>query len=978
MKYGLFVLVLLALLLPLYLVGAAQEPPFSPLVTSTPPVIEEYLVGLPPPREVPAVDQSLRNAPLPDRLRALAERQAASLLVELRRLQSEGRIISFTLDPAQFAIRVRARGELASLKVGNAYVAKAEVGPPTCAAGLPEALAEAVRFTDGDAAEGRVAPRAAADAPTIYVNVRAPYVGEYSRVYGFAAPNSEVIMRVYRNGSLYLTWYNETNDDGYYTMYPYWDDCPHSGYVWYLQPGDVVEIESAGEKAQTTVVPLVASLDPIAGNIEGQTAPDRNIDGWLDMPQDDGCSYDYEEWDTLSDHNGRFLIDVSAASNLDRRAYSGVYVYDVNGNATYTYADTFTVSIETDYNGVWAYVHRGSSGVVVLTRNGLQIAQESFVADETGYAGVYFNDNDILPGDVITVQDGQMTMSTTMAPAAFSLNATQDRLQGITAAGRRVRASIYRRSDSGGPVLTGCEYEYSCGITTAAGDGSAGIAADFDVRPGDYAYVYLYDSQGNSQYIPSLSAPTLVAGANLYMVSGYWPESYTEITVRLFDSLNNLRGQTDEFAGYQGEFYAWLPQPAAAGDRVEVSDGVTTRSMIVTDFTGRLNSTNDTLTLNGPDRPYLATFDNRDGYFYDTFECSEGTLAGGGKSIDLSGRVGPGDFADVYQLGTDGNYSLLDLAAFKVYVTQGSRVLAVRTETPSAQLRLIHQRNGVTLFEQTLAADSTSFAYFTSSSAFQAGDTIEVDGLGAEATSNAEITLTPLTAMGDTARNAVYGVMPPSTQGIAWLSRRTPNYWWWIGSMMFSTESGQYDVEFWSDNYWGGNWRQRCFNVLIGDRCAVAAVEYLTPSSHSVELSVASRPGAAADTWEPDNTAATAKAHAGAARTHTFHTTTDVDWVKVTVPTWVVGRPVYLRALKMGWGVQVNLHLYQADGVTPVPYDVLYYREHDTFILWRPQAAGTYLLRVTPEDEDATAHCDAYYDLRLDFAQVGLPLIVGR
>ena len=113
-------------------------------------------------------------------------------------------------------------------------------------------------------------------------------------------------------------------------------------------------------------------------------------------------------------------------------------------------------------------------------------------------------------------------------------------------------------------------------------------------------------------------------------------------------------------------------------------------------------------------------------------------------------------------------------------------------------------------------------------------------------------------------------------------------------------------------------------------------------------------------------------------RDSTFHTTTDVDWVKVTVPVWAIGRPIYLRALNMGWGVQVNLDLYQADGITPVPYDSLYYREFETFILWESQAAGTYLLRVAPEHEDATEHCVAYYDLRIDFAQIGLPLILGR
>ena len=978
MKNGLLLLALLTLLLPVCLVGAMEEDSTSPQAVPISVEIEEYLVGLPPPRELLAVAPSLRNAPPHERLRTLAEQQAAPLLSDLRRLQSEGRVISFVLDPARFAIRVRARGDLASLKVANAYVAEAKAGPPACAAGLPEALAEAVRFADVNVDMDRVAPRVAADAPTINVNVRAPYIGEYSRVYGSAAPDSEVVMRVYRNGSLYLEWYNETNSNGNYTMYPYWEDCPRSGYVWYLQPGDVVEIESEGEKAQTTVVPLIASVDPIAGIIDGQTAPNRAIGGWVDMPLDDGCSYESEEWAGTSNTSGHFQVSVGTSISLDRRAFGSVYVYDANGNATFTYPDTFAVTLETGYNGVWFYAHRASSGTVRLTRNGQQIVQANFSTDATGFASVYFDDTSIVPGDVATVHDGLMTMSATLAPASFLLDAAQNRVQGMTTAGRRVQTYIYRRDDSGGPVQTGCDYSFSCGMTTAAGNGSAGITADFDVRPGDYAYVYLYDAQGNIQYTPSRSAPTLVAGANLYHVQGYWPEPYVEITVRLFDASNNLRAQTNTVTEYQGEFFAWLSQPAATGNRVEVSDGVTTRSMVVTSFAGRLDSTNDALTLGGPDRPYVATFENYDGYFYDTFECYEGSVVGGGRSIDLSGRVSPGDFANVYQLGTDGNYSVLELAAFKVYVDQGSTQLYVRTETPSAEIRLLHQRNGATLLLQTLAADSMGYAFFTSTSAFQAGDYIEIDGFGVEDTLGTEMILTPLTAMGNTARNAVYGVMAPSSQGIVWLSRRTPGYWWSTGYVVYSDGNGQYDVEFRSDSYWGGNWGQHCKNVLVSDRCVVPRIEYLTSSGHSVELSVSARPAAAADASEPDNTAATAKAHSGLVRTHTFHTTTDVDWVKVTVPVWAIGRPIYLRALNMGWGVQVNLDLYQADGITPVPYDSLYYREFETFILWEPQAAGTYLLRVAPEHEDATAHCDAYYDLRIDFAQIGLPLILGH
>ena len=103
----------------------------------------------------------------------------------------------------------------------------------------------------------------------------------------------------------------------------------------------MVEIESEGEKAQTTVVPLIASVDPIAGIIDGQTAPNRAIGGWVDMPLDDGCSYESEEWAGTSNTSGHFQVSVGTSISLDRRAFGSVYVYDANGNATFTYPDTF-------------------------------------------------------------------------------------------------------------------------------------------------------------------------------------------------------------------------------------------------------------------------------------------------------------------------------------------------------------------------------------------------------------------------------------------------------------------------------------------------------------------------------------------------------------------------------------------------------------------------------------------------------------
>lgn len=968
-KHGLWLAVLLSLLLPVCLAGAAVE---STVPQASPPTfhISEYLIGLPPPRELPATDPALRDA-LPDRLlRAAAEQQAAPLLAELRQAQGQGEILSFSLDPAQFAIRVRTRGEMPALRAAVSYTATAADGPPPCAAGLPEAVAQMGRA----AAPHRPAPAAraaAAGPPSAWADIRAPYDETYSYVWGFAAANQGVTVRIYRNAQLYVEIFDRTSSSGYFSVSPNWENCPQMGYTWHILPGDIIEVSTEDGSARFTVVPLVASLDAAVGQVEGRTLPNRAVSGRVYVARDEDCVWDLAEWTATADAAGRFTADVSGVANLNNRADLEVSVTDAGGNGTYTYNSAFQLNTETGFDGVYGIVHRGAAGTARLIRGGLQIDQQSFTADPIGNFSAYFNAYEVIAGDVVTVQDGIMTRTVTIAPADFALDAANNHVTGTTAPGRLVSVSAYTREEAYGAVQTTCDFDYHCAAATTA-DGSVALPIGFDVQPGDYAYVYLYDAQGNRQYTSTLSAPTLVAGPHLYWARGYWSQSYVDVTVRLFDPGDNLKAETVTNTSFDGEFWVWLGEVLAVGDRLEVSDGAETRSMIVPDFAGRLNSIEDWLSLTGPDRPYLATFENRDGFFSDTFECYEGTLPGGSGNISLNGRVGPGDYATAYLRGADGNYGVLDLASFTAYVFQGSPELTVRTETPAGQVRLIHRRGGATLADQTVLAESPGFAYFTSSADFVAGDTLEIDG---EAGLGTDIALTPLSAAADPDRNAVYGVAAPNSPIIAWINRRVPYFSYSYGYLDYTNSDGLFDVEFWRGDYWGGNWRQPCREVLVGDRCVTPGVVYLTPSGHHVELDVPAPPPAAADAFESDNTAATAKLHTGGTRTHTFHTEQDVDWVKINVPAWAVGHPVHLRAFNMGWGVYFSIDLYRADGVTPIAGQDWFYDWDDIVLVWVPDAAGTYLVRVAPVTDEAAGHCDSYYDLRLEFTQLALPLI---
>ena len=975
--------VLFVLLLPICLAGAQEENQIfpQPIPPSGVP-IREYLIGLPAPRTYDAPgawrDQSPNQI-----LRAVAEQQAQPLLAELRRLQSRGELLDFSLDPALFAVRVTTDGELPPLQAANGYIRAAGEGQPSCAAGIPQAVVEMAR---GAAAAREIAARdarAASETPTINVRVAAPYIGEYSYIYGTVAPNVDVEMRIYRNGSLYLEWFNDSGSDGFYNMYPYWDDCPRSGYVWYVQPGDVIEITAGGESARMTVAPLVVSFDAVANMVEGQTAPNRAIMVEVSFPEDAGgdCDWNWEVGgEPTSNAEGRFSQDLSQIGyDLNRRSYAYVYVYDENRNTTYTYVDAFGLRIELGYNGLWGIVNRNTSGVATLSRGGNQIAQEPFVSGPTGEMSAYFGNADILPGDVIAVNDGRQTIATTMAPVAFSLDASQDTLTGTTSPGRIVEAYFYVRDSQYDAVRTTCEWDYDCGRAVAAANGAVTVLSDINVQPGDYAYVDLYDAEGNTQYVGYQSAPTLVTGPGLNHVGGYWPAVYTNVDVRLFDSSNNLKSEVNDSTSYDGEISAWLGAPAAVGDRVEVSDGNMTRSTIVTGVTGRLNSIEDAISLAGPDWPYVATFQDMGGFFYEASYCFANTISGGNAQIDLGDWVNAGDSSPVFVYGPDGNYTMLDLAAFKVYLTQGTDQVTVRSETPQAQVRLIHQRNGATLYEVTEPVEPPGYAYLNSAATFEAGDYVEIDVFNEAGEPGTEMTLTPLWAGVEPANNTIYGLAAPNSRVMARVVRHAAYGWrssW--GFITTADDTGAYDWDIWSGATWGGGWRMPCLNVRVDDRCVTPAVEYLTPDDHTVERLPETPPAAPPDAFENDDTAANAKTHAGGTRTHTLHTPSDVDWVKVTLSEWNVGRPLSFQAIHMGWDVAVNMTLFRADGVTAVPDQGSWDLGDEIGLTWTPDAAGTYLLRVEPMSEEAAGHCDSYYDLRIDLAQLLLPAVLGE
>ncbi|NLF02951.1 MAG: hypothetical protein GX601_18460 [Anaerolineales bacterium] len=118
------------------------------------------------------------------------------------------------------------------------------------------------------------------------------------------------------------------------------------------------------------------------------------------------------------------------------------------------------------------------------------------------------------------------------------------------------------------------------------------------------------------------------------------------------------------------------------------------------------------------------------------------------------------------------------------------------------------------------------------------------------------------------------------------------------------------------------------------------------------------------DAYESDDEAALASPYQGT-QSHSFHSSEDVDWVRLTVPSFDVARGVSYRieTRNLGWGMDTVLELYDTDGATHLVQNDDGGAEFASQIRWTPTFEGTYYVKVRPYSSQSTAYCDAYYDL---------------
>jgi len=979
--------VVLLLVLPTRAAQQTSPPPSASVQPSPPAPPQDYLLALPlvlpDPADIPA---DLSPEAAAEYARSLTYRQAGPILAELERLRAEGLIAGFEVRPDLHGVVVsgattRALEELSRLPEAAALMPYAADRPPACAVAAAQALPEQMlglsRVAAGSAPRLQAAGLAPQTTdPSINANVPPGNTGNWwTYVWGQTTSNTAVTMRILRGGRVIATQSTTSYSNGWYSFYPSWQDCPTSGYNWSLRPGDVVEVTAHGSTVSTVVADLRAWVDPGANTVAGRTTPGRSVEVWLYAYGSDPCYSTSYNQTVATDSGGNFGANFTSQVDFDRKAYATVYARDANGNSTYYWFDAYRISASFDYADFGGFLKPEVDFTATLSRAGSIVSTYSGRSSANSYYSGWFTDT-IRPGDVISVSGGGVNIQYTATGLDVTLDPAANRATGTTGANRLVQAYFYKRT--WGNLYTTCGWGYDCASTIADTGGAFTLNTDLDLVRGDYAYFYVYDAEGNYQYVSERPVPAIVADLTWSEVSGYWGNPTAGyVTVTLKDSGGTVKATASWV--WVGSWDGWFSTcfwDITPTDVIEVTDGAVTETMTVQNLTARLRGNTGHLTGNAYNDHLLARLWDfrRDSGTWSY--CNETNVTGGTYDLTFSGaQVGGQDEAWVWSTGPDGHYTHRYAFAFTVNAQKGDDYVYGYSETPYTPVTVTLQRGGSPIAVYTITSfnDGYYYGYLSGGTpvTITQGDTLQVQtGDG----NSASLSIPQLTVNADAVNNRIYGKSPANQSVLAEARRRYNWGYYYYLQNATADGSGNYSASF-NGLYW---WRD-CSPVSVGHRCTQPAVRYYNAAGHQVWLEGPYPPPVGPDIYESDDTSTTARAYTGI-QSHTFHADTDTDWITFTVPQADVDNGVLYRieTFNLGWGMDTYLHLYDTDGITELAYDDDSGAGLASLIMWTPSTAGIYYVKARPYSSDSTAYCDAVYDLMIlpIRAQVYLPLVL--
>lgn len=897
--------------------------------------------------------------------RNLIQRQAQPFLEELRPLKQRGVIADFEIDVEQNAIQVReassaAQDELRKLP-GSLRTSEQE---PLCQTNVArEVEKQVLGFSLGRYAL-LASPQAPDTDPSIHANVQPG--SELTYIMGKTTGSTSVSMTISRGSQLIATQSTQSDANGDYWFYPEWTgDCTRMSNSWTLQAGDLVWVNSHGSTVYTVIAHLNGWMDATNDTVGGGTDIGRLVEVNLYDYTSTLCSPNHYVQSAPADGSGHYLVDFTSQVDFKGSAQSQVDARDGNGNSTFAIFDASNLAINVDLNEFSGYLPPQVSYTATLTRGGTVIDTYDGNSSLYGNYGGSFS-YQFEPNDVITVETESALLTFTVASFSVTFDASTDTATGRATPNARLKADFLKNTNPWHP--TSCSWDSACTSTNADGNGYFTLTAQpLDLVRGDSAYFYLYDSQGNYQYV-FRSFTAIYAELSNRTAAGYWYKPYDNLAVNLRDSTNALLERQVDQAWSDGSFivYFWDNQ-ILPSDHIEVGNGVITETMTVQNVTAILDSSTRQLTGNAPNTPMLVDLqDYNPSLGVLEGECRSLTVTGGTYNQSYAARNFGATQANVFSQGYDGYYTQRYAHAFNVSIHSGDSYLRGWTKTPYEAVTLTVQE-GINVYTDTMTSYADgSFGFDIYPPNFfplYPGARVLIDS-----SQDADLIVPTITFNADAVNNRVYGQAPANQplelrlessytclKGLSCLNY-SPNI------LAFSDATGNYSFSLAGfticDEYF-------CQCKPASARCTMPSAEYYSPEEYHYYYTGPYPPDVPADTYEvgdADNTSDTATPYAGLS-SHTFHIDSDVDWITFNVNPEMVGTPLHLQTLNLGATSDTVLELYASDGRTLLGTNDDYGQSYRSLLAWTPPAVGTYYVKLRPYGTYAnTFNCGASYD----------------
>jgi hypothetical protein len=892
---------------------------------------------------------------------------ARPVLRQLEEMQAAGAVASLEWQAERNAFVVQLNDDQAAQSLSQlpgVAALESAANDAACGQGAVAAFAEQLHFFSRQPTEHPA--RLNATDPSI--DVYHMDGDDLGYIWGYTTPNTPVTIRIWRNGALLVERSTTSSTYGSYSLYPAWQNgCGQaSGYDWTLLPGDVVEVTAHGSTVSTVVAPLTYGADPLSNIVAGKTEAGRQVE--VHLWSNDGCSGMPYNLTVGTDPAGNFAANFTATADFLRNTSTTTYARDANGNSTYGYMNAYGLwyDIQDGYAG--GYLPANADFSAQHKRGATVLETKTGKTNYRGYWYAWFT-NAILPGDQIIASGGGHTIEYTAPTFQASLNPAANQIGGKTSSNALVMINLYQRSS--GDVITACDRAYDCLSGTTDAAGNFNFNSSFNLERGDYAYVYVYDAQGNGLQTNRLSATAIATSLDYNQVSGYWGLFDNQVNIVVKNSGGVVKDtQTTYVDSWDGGFDEWISGDIVAGDIIQVGNGTTTETMTAKSLTGVINTAAKTLSGNASGNILVSyeDFHLDTGYWYD--ECRV-TTASGAYSFDFaSAQVGAQDYADIYLSDPNGHYTVLDYVhAFETNVEMNNGYVWGYSALPGVPVNVSLYDGATLVYTKTVTSGNTGYYSVYTPDPLTTGQRVVVD-TDASLPSHADITLPNITIQQDVPGQRIYGTAPANSllDITVWIDYACSKYYWCGRGYSRDTHTdaaGNFSQTF--TNMYLDN----CEAMLIGGQCVYPEVTYYRPDEHSISKTQPPTP-VTADAHEADNTFATAKTYTGRSA-HTFHTTDDEDWIKFSVPANKVGQKHYLMTTNLGRLSDTKMDLYDTDGTSLLESndDSAGYA---SMIIWTPAAAGDYYIRISPYATWRAANCGATYDFVLAYYQVFLPL----